>query len=334
MKKKIIIFLTMVLLLSGCAKSTTTTKVKINKSLDFESELLLSNKLERDVLMEISQDKLTAAGFNISVAQDGDYKGVKISKRYSNIDKYSNDKGETVVITDLLRGEIKDNILFRVEKSFFKNTYQGKYKYNLASELFTYTNDNKVELSDDSRVSLEGEMYYKYIVKLPFGSIYNNANEVLDDGKTLVWNLNPSEDTEIRYHFILYNIPSVIIAGISALVGIIFVLVVLIAIIKRIKKNNTQAVPIHVDYDPSIEDKLNEFEAKEEEKAPEVAETENNKINDGTFEYNFPTENEQKLVMKEVKEMQKPEKKENKFIVDVPDFEPVDYEEEKKKNLP
>ena len=337
MKKKIVLILCIVFLLSGCVKSTTTTKVNLNKSIDFETEMLVSNQLEKDVLMSISQDKLAAGGFNISVVNEGDYRGVKISKRYSNIDKVSNAKGETVTISDLYKGELNDNVLYKVEKSFFKNSYSGVFKYRLASEAFYLTKDEKVELSEDSLVSLEGEMYFKYIVKLPYGSTYNNANEVQDNGKTLIWNLNRSEDAVIKYNFTLYNVVNVLIVAFIALFFLIAFIIIGIKLIKKAKKENKQSAPIHVDYDPSIEDKLNEFEEKkEEEAAPEVAQTDNNQINNGSFEFELPSEAKQKIEIKEVKEMQKPEKKENKFIVDMPEIEalPDELLEDKKKELP
>ena len=337
MKKKIVLILSIIFLLCGCAKSTTTTKINLNKSIDFETEFLLSDKLDKDVLMEISQDKLAAGGFNISVISEGNYKGARISKRYSNIDKVSNAVGETVVISDVYKGDLKDNVLYKVEKSFFKNKYYGVFKYKLRSEMYYKTKDVKTELSEDSLMSLESESYYKYIVKLPYGSMYNNANEVTDNGKTLIWNLNKSEDTVIKYNFILYNVFNVAIVAFVGLVVIIFVAIVVIKLIKQAKKETKQSAPIHVDYDPSIEDKLNEFEEeKEKEAAPEVAQTDNNQINNGSFEFDLPTETKRKVVMKEVKEMQKPEKKDNKFIVDMPEIEalPDELLEEKKKELP
>jgi len=48
-----------------------------------------------------------------------------------NIDKVSNAVGETVVISDVYKGDLKDNVLYKVEKSFFKNKYYGVFKYKL-----------------------------------------------------------------------------------------------------------------------------------------------------------------------------------------------------------
>ncbi len=333
MKKKIILAFIVLFMLSGCVKTTTTTKINMNKSIDFETEVLSSNSLGINPLDTIDQNKLAEKGFNVGVTTDGDYSGIKITKRYSNIDKVSNASGEQVIISDILKGDINDGILYKVEKGFFKNTYYGTFKYKLRSEIFYYERDykDKIELSEDTLVTLDGEASFKYIVNLPYKAKYSNANETSNGGKTLTWTLNRSEDTDIKYNFTLYNLTHVLIVGIAALIVLFVILYVIIKLIKKHKKENNQNKPIHVDYDPSIEDKLNEFEEIVEEDAPEVAnESENNTINNGTFEIVDPNEEKQKVIIKEsiIKE---PERRAPKFINVDPIEEVVDFGSDEKK---
>ena len=314
MKKKIFILFFVLLLMSGCVKSTTTMKINSAKIMNFDTTFLVSKEIENaSVLDKIAQDKLTANGYNISTVEEDNYSGIKVSKRFLSIDRVSNAKGEDVIISDLFKGTMNDKVLFKVKKSFFKNTYFANFKYRLRSEISANGGD-EVDMTSDKMISLDGEMFYKFVLEVPYGTIQNNANEVSANGKKLTWTLNRAEDTNITFSFSLLNLSRVyIVAGVAAAIAII-ILIIIIKYIKVKREELKNAGPIHVDYDPSIEEKLSAFEI-EEEIPPEVAaESENNKIGDNTFEFRLEEEEKAKVAIVEAAKNVTPAKRAPKFI--------------------
>jgi hypothetical protein len=322
--KNILLLFVVLLLLSGCVKSTTTMKVNSTKSIVFSTDFLVSKEIENvTVLDKINQEKLVANHFNISTISEDNYEGVRITKRY-NVDKVSNALGKEVVLTDLLKGTMDDSTLFKVKKSFFKNTYYADFSYRLRSEIFANGGDD-VDLSSDKMITLDSEQSYRFILEVPYGTIQNNAKEVSDNGKKLTWFLNRSNDTNIKFTFTLLNLTHVyIVAGIG-LVVLVFIGIIIFKVIKQKREEAKNAGPIHVDYDPSIEDKLSAFEI-EEDIPPEVAETsDNNQIVDNSFEFKLPEEEKAKIAIVEAAKTLPPEKKQPKFIMGDPVDEVVDF---------
>ena len=313
--KKLFILFFILLLLSGCVKSTTNMKVNPTKSITFSSDFLVSKEIENvTVLDKINQEKLVSNGFNISTISENGYEGVKITKRYPNIDKVSTAAGKKVVLSDLLYGTMEDGVLFKVKKSFFRNTYIADYAYRLRSEIYANGGDD-VDLTSDKMITLDGEAYYKFVLEVPYGTIQNNATEVSKDGKTLTWDFNRAKDSDVKFTFTLLNLTHVYIVGGFALVVLIFILIIIIKAIKQKREDAKNAGPIHVDYDPSIEDKLSAFEL-ETETAPEVAaESNNNQIADNSFEFKLPEEEKAKIAIVEAAKVTPPEKKQHKFIM-------------------
>ncbi len=314
MKKKLFALFFILLFLNGCVKSTTTMKINSTKSINFDTTFLVSKEIENaSILDKIAQDKLVANGYNISTVDEDNYSGVKVTKRFSNIDRVSSIKGEEVIISDLLKGNMDDKVLFKVKKSFFRNTYFATYKYRLRSEINANGGDD-VELTSDKMISLDGEMFYKFVLEVPYGTIQNNANEVSKNGKVLTWTLNRGEDSDITFSFTLLNLTRVYscIGAVGA--AAILLLVVIIKVIKKKREELKNAGPIHVDYDPSIEDKLDAFEV-EEEIPPEVAqESSNNTLSESTFEYKLEEEEKAKVAIVEAAKTITPEKRAPKFI--------------------
>ncbi len=325
MKKKIILLFFILIMLSGCVKSTTTMKISPTKSINFESDFLISTELDNGTSLDkIDQKKLASNGYNISTVKEDGYSGLKVTKRYSSIDRVSTPNAEKVVLSDLLKGTMDDKKLFKVEKSFFKNTYYADFSYRLRSEIFANGGD-EVDLSTDRMITLDGEMFYKFILEVPYGTIQNNANEVSKDGKTLTWNLNRSQDTDIKFTFTLLNLTNVYIVGGVGIAVFVIILILVIRAIKKKREEDKNKGPIHVDYDPSIEDKLDAFEV-EPETAPEVAgESINNQINDGSFEFKLEEEEKAKVAIVEAAKVSKEVKQQPKFITTNSVDEVVDF---------
>ncbi len=225
---------------------------------DEESDLEESNNSNSDSLLEdddllegiddlgdIGQDNDTDVRFNTSDYEkfekagykieeyeekkdDEKYVGVKISKKYSNIDDLSTNKDEAIEFTTLFDGDSDpENVHF-----FYKNG--NKYKANLTFNLVD-------EDSDDTTDYSQFEDYFdlEYKVTLPEKSISNNATSVSEDGKTLTWKMKYGEKNSIQYEFEMPNNNSTliyIISGTVCAIGVIAIVSVIIIINKK-KKN-------------------------------------------------------------------------------------------------
>lgn len=270
--KKILFIFMFMLMLNGCVKSNTTMTINSDKSMEFELFLIFKKEYEVDLDSKINTNNLTKNGFNISNYEDNGYNGIKITKHYKNIDKLSTDKTTSLVISDIFTNNFNDNELFQVEKGFLKNKYIANYKYNLRSEIFKQTKDIE-DFDDTTLMNATSDVSFKYIVMLPHDALKNNANGKTDNKKELIWNLNQSEDNKITFEFELYNKVNMIIVGVGCLLVLIVLIIIIVKITKKIKQNkSSNSGPIHVDYDPSISDKVNGFNIIEEDNLPpEVA---------------------------------------------------------------
>ncbi len=278
-KVKYIVLISCLLMLSGCIKNYNTMTIKNDKSMIFESEVLIAEELKENMNETFNRQTYENAGFSISEAKEDGYSGYKFTKKYNNIDKYSNNDGAVFVISDILNGEFNDKILFKVEKGFLKNTYTATFKYAVDSE--EYTDNNTVDIEtpseengeenitteDDTEEDITGseedfgnlidlvnEMEFNYKLILPTKSISNNATNVSEDGKTLTWNLISDGESNINFSFSLYNLTNILILG-GSIILVIVLIIVIIIIIKH--KKSQKDTLIHTDYDPSIMNNIN-----------------------------------------------------------------------------
>ena len=136
--KKICLIFVCVLLLNGCVKMHSTMTINSDKSMIYENELLVSEKMggnsTSEIVNETEKEELAKNGFTIeSVPSTNGYYGIKISKKFDNIDDLSTNNGEEVMISDLSNDDFDTAKIFKVEKGFFKNTYTANFKYSTDS---------------------------------------------------------------------------------------------------------------------------------------------------------------------------------------------------------
>ena len=156
MKKiKYLMLISSLLMLTGCVKNYNTMTIKNDKSMIYESEILISDKIKDTMEESFNREEYENAGFTISEAKEDGYSGYKFTKKYDDIDKYSNATGAEVTISDILDGKFDDKILFKVQKGFLKNTYTATFKYEFDSD--EYTNDNTIDIEDNNENATEDE---------------------------------------------------------------------------------------------------------------------------------------------------------------------------------
>ena len=306
--KKIFLIFSL-LLLSGCVKNYNTMTINKDKSMLYDIDILISNEFG-NIERYISADDYRAKGFNISSISEENYNGVKITKQFDNIDDLSNNTNNEVIISDFLNDNFDISNMFKVEKSFFKNTYSAKFIYKankskqLINSIMSNSNEN-IDMNDYSNLSSEIKLYYE--VNLPDKIISNNATNVKDN--KLTWDLSPNSDTEIEFSFIIKNYNNIFILLITILV-ILVILIILLILIKTRKKSKETL--IHRDYDPLIADKIDEIKNSKQkfDRIPEDLKPQNRNL-----EYELKDEEEQKQIKRE----------ERTFITD-------DYLDENKKD--
>lgn len=271
-----ILFVSLVLL-SGCVKNTNTMTINKDKSMLFETDIVISdaldkNKVKDDYIQEFKDLKLKVT----STKEEG-YTGYKISKSFKNIDDICSLELNEVKVEDILKKNTKDLKLFKRTKGFIKDTYtanilfelteETKNKYDIsnseignASTVGETTYEDELEEDDMSELTklaeLSAEVDYKYIVNLPYAAVKSNSTETSNNNKTLIWDLSTEPGkTNIDYTFVVYNMTHIYIligCGVLLLIGII----VLLIIIKHKKKSSDTL--IHKDYDPSIAEEIGE----------------------------------------------------------------------------
>ena len=270
MKKFKYIFLVLFCLffLSGCVKNNTTIGISKDKSMTYENVILFSNELGDDMTTLIKSSEYEEAGFKVTVVNEDGYKGIKISRKFDNIDDYSNNNGEEVNINDFLEKDFNKSTIFKRKTSFLKDTYTAKFNYYVDSSEYMpsesidednllLTEEDEENLEDymvDSYENLIGEMKLSFNVKLPYKASSSNASEKSSNGKKLTWNFSIDTKNTIEFEFCIYNIKNIVIAG-SGIVLFIIIVIILLVVLK--KRKASKETLIHKDYDPSIENIIN-----------------------------------------------------------------------------
>ena len=265
--KYIFLIVVCVLFLSGCVKDKTTIGIKKDKSMTYENEILFSNELGDDMTTKINTEEYEQAGYKVLSVSGEKYNGVKISKKFSNIDDFSNNKGEEIVINDFLEKDFDKSVLFKKEDNFIKETYTAKFKYSIKSSDYSEYDEveesNYIEVNDEEETeddnendysNIMGEMEFTFKVNLPYKANSNTASKVKKNGKELTWNLGLDKESYIEFEFSIYNRKNIIILA-SSIIAFIIILIVVLTIIK--KKRASRETLIHKDYDPSIENMIN-----------------------------------------------------------------------------
>ena len=279
--KYIVLVLICMFFLSGCVKEHTTIGIKSDKSMTYENEILFSNELGDDMTSMLGTDEYEKEGYKVTVVTTDGYKGVKVTKKFKNIDDYSNNKGEEVKISDFLEKDFNKSVMFKKESGFFKDTYTAKFKYlvnttdyedmetlttdeeeiTLTPDNDGNTNDTEEEETDNldnldmqNYLNLMAEMEFTFNVNLPYKAISSNASDTSENGKSLKWNLGVDNEKDIEFEFSILNITHIAMLGGGALLLIIILIVVIVAL-KR--KKASKETLIHKDYDPSVEGLVN-----------------------------------------------------------------------------
>ena len=236
-------FIFMVFFMICGFKSNTNLTIDKNKNLNVEINMSLTeHELENEdthTKMSTNASNYEKNGFKVTTVNKDNNLGYKITKY--------------------------NKLLFKHEKSFFKDTYTANYKYQYyeGRYLGEIEGDNflvsQEELDNTEEETVDNNMSEIYsekdvteidlVINLPVKSKDNNASKVSDDGKTLTWKINYLEANDINFSFSIYNTTSIIIVS-SASVALLVALIVLLVVLQK-KKGSIETL-IYTDYDQSI----------------------------------------------------------------------------------
>lgn len=281
MKKKILgIIGVMVLLfsLTGCMKFNATMEIKEDKSMDYSiiyamnKKILEMNEEQQDLLDEKEKQDIINKGFNIEDYEDNDNKGFKLTKKIANLDEYSSESDVEYNLSGIFEENANDKI-FKVIKGTDKNKYIANFKFDSNDNNLNEENDEiDTDISlDDSTTELETEgdisdlsefedamtsqLDLKFVVKLPYKPISDNATEKSEDGRELTWKLDMNQVDNIKFEFELNNSvnnqnninnktnifsnidTSMLIAIVSLVIGFSSLIIVIIFVSKKNKSN-------------------------------------------------------------------------------------------------
>lgn len=289
--KKIIAILICLLLMSGCVKNTNTMTINKDKSMTYEVELLLSDSLTKTIEDYVNVEELKERNFEVNNSKYEGYNGINISKHYKSIDDLSTDTSNEKVMSNFLDKEFDEKEMFKRDSSFFKDTYVAKFKFKIDKSQYNEEVNTKIETpkvetkpvdnatntennigtgvelkpsnnlsNDEDDMSVLGEnsklyseMEFLFKLNLPYKFVSSNATEESADGKLLTWKLNDNGDTAISFTFYILNWTHIFIVG---GIGLVVLVGLIVAVIILVKKKSNQATLIHIDYDESIADKV------------------------------------------------------------------------------
>ncbi len=267
-----VLLLMITLLLSGCVKYNASMDIKKDKSMDFKIIYAFDTSVlgEAESFSEEELKKIKEQGFEVSKYSEGNMKGYTLTKKIDNIDDVSSESDLKYSLSGITSNS--DSKIFKIKKGFFKNKYIAKFDFNASESGLddpegnalksdsenTFDSDSDLEndsleesSEDDGSLeeNSEDETDYSqqldsmnnldlsFSVTLPYAAKSNNATNVKNDGKELVWNLVSNNNTStVEFEFELYNFSVMsIIIGIGIVIGVLFVVALIITIIMAIK---------------------------------------------------------------------------------------------------
>ena len=243
MKKgiKLLALASVMLLFSGCVKYKVDMTINNDKSMDFKitTAMLDSAKNylgEQASNSETSKEEAKKNGFEVEDYKNEEegYTGYTVKKHYNNID----DLSTTEDVTANISADGKDDKLFKITKGFLSNTYKATFKSEDGSSMSSQMESYK---DNESYKEYMKGMELKFVVNLPSKAKSNNATNVLNDGKTLEWDLTKEANVEFEFEMLNTSNLIIVIGGACALVAIVIGVVVLVTKKKKdTKKEETK----------------------------------------------------------------------------------------------
>lgn len=252
MKRVIKLFsiITLLILSSGCVKYDFSVNVGKDKSVAFEYVLAIdvskSENINEEIISKDDESKYREKGYNVTEYNEGNYKGIKLSKKFNNIDEIS----YVYDIKEYILGSDEDNNFvdfFKVDKNVYKNMYFIDLKFS--SEESTNSLSKDYDIGDISEY-LEGS----FSITVPYNYYKNNATSVSNDGHTLTWDLTKLNGENIELEFEIYNILPI---AISIFLALCIIIIIIKSILSLFIKSDKEVAMEHEEVNLNVEETLN-----------------------------------------------------------------------------
>ena len=267
--KNMILLSLLTLLFTGCMKYNVTMDISDDKSVkmeaisavdlsmfegmagdgessDFEDEedYYYEDELEEDTTEESNENAqfdvksyefLKSKGYTVEEykekTDDGELVGVKVSKKFKNIDDISKEKEKKIDFVNFFNEEgFDDSQIFSKSKDVYKATF-----------VFDFTSEEEGDM-DYSQYDSYFDLEYK--ITLPHKAISSNATKVSDDGKTLTWDLKYGKVNNVNFEFSFEGeSSSLLLFIVFAVAGIVVVGFVIFFIVKSKNKDKKITTP-------------------------------------------------------------------------------------------
>ena len=226
--KKVIILIVCFILCACSVKNENTLTIDQNGKLRYNVLIALDKSLIESLtkMNIIKKDKKMDISEYVSENIKDDYLDGFAKNEYSNSEYMGNEYIYTVNSIDDVSTE--DNIAVILNKNSIvnKNLFtkkNGIYTANLLYNLNDKYNYENVEFNNT------------FTVNLPVKALSSNADQVLNEGKTLIWNIKNGESKAINFKFTFQNVKSYISLGLIAFDIVIIIVLVILIIRRRIK---------------------------------------------------------------------------------------------------
>ena len=243
MVKKVVLALLLILVMvstAGCAEGIFHITINKNGSADLNYKVGIDNTLyslmtssNNDPLADFKKET-QSEGFTIANFNDGQMSGVIATK-------HVNSNGELAGTTNFLNGQNMTNLLngqnnmpksnspLAVTRSFFST----QYSLNTNIDLSSMAGNSQDQFSGLTNAMLS-QIKLQLLLTLPIKPGINNATSVLDNGKTMEWDLIPGQNNHLQMAATVPNVLNITLTAVGAAI-IIAVLAILLILHNRKK---------------------------------------------------------------------------------------------------
>ena len=232
-KVSILLFLVLMLVLSGCSKGSAHVTVNRDGSVDIAAILRLDSRTQSLIggKMDSLLSKLQAAGIQLEKNQDGSSTEYQYLKTYTSMELRS-------LMTDNKGSDFVDSNVKTTDKWFYK-----KIDVEAQLHLNSYTDKILQEIGTStipkSLIRLMMKSFgFDFSLTLPI-NLYGPNNATVQEGRTLTWHITLSDSEPIRMVIYVPNLKNI---GISVGIGVLIAGGILIFWVRKRKKKKNSKV--------------------------------------------------------------------------------------------
>ena len=160
---KILCFMLVAFMMTGCVKTHVNMDIKKDKSMDFGMIMAVNNSLleqsnQKTLMTDEQLKEIKDEGFQVKDYSDGTMIGYTFTKNFADIDELSSENSVNFKLDDNITKE-KSPKMFTVKKGFFKNTYTLKMENDTSNELQSGMEDDmtSTDIINDSTLNIEND---------------------------------------------------------------------------------------------------------------------------------------------------------------------------------